>query len=374
MKKELIKPNFKKNIINISATLSEYLGNKTEKSTLPLLKEYLKDDYKNIVFIIFDGLGMNPININLDDNSFIKSNIKDVLTSTFPSTTTSATTTLLTGKYPLEHGFLGWSLYFEELNRAVDIYLSSDSYTEENIDPNFISERFDLSPYYKEAITDYTINKVVPSYWHDGIEDNRYVFFEPEEMFDYIKEVISKDGKQFVYAYCPQPDYSMHKEGVSSSEAKEVINKIDELLENIVRESKDTLFIVTADHGQVDIDGYVEFYKDEEINDLLKWPPTLEPRAASFKVKEGKKEQFKKLFEERYGTDFVLFETDKLLKEGYFGDVITDNVKFLGDYIGVGVTNKLLLFSENHTRHKGHHTSLTEEMEVPLIIIKGVRE
>lgn len=373
MKDKFIKPDFNNNIVNISATLAEYFNVKTNKATLPVLEDYLKQDYKNIVFIIFDGLGMYPINENLDNSSFIKNNVKQVLTSTFPSTTTNATTTLLTAKYPLEHGYLGWSLYFEELSRAVDIYLSSDSYTQDYIDPEFIKERLPIEPYYKYAKTDYKINKVVPEYWHDGIEENRYTFFHPYEMFELLDELLNREGKQFIYTYCPQPDYTMHKCGATSQEAKEVINELDESLEKLVVNHDDTLFIITADHGHIDVEECIEFYKDKELNDMLKWPPILEPRAAGFKVKEEYKEKFKDIFNNRYGNDFVLLETSYLLEQGYFGDILTENTKLLGDYMAIATSDKLLLFSENHKRFKGHHTSLTKEMLVPLII-KGSKK
>ena len=82
----------------------------------------IEKNYKNIVFICLDGLGINPININLDKDAFLKRNIKQVLTSTFPSTTTNATTSLACNKLPLEHGWFGWSLYFDEINRNIEYY------------------------------------------------------------------------------------------------------------------------------------------------------------------------------------------------------------------------------------------------------------
>ena len=134
----LIKPNFKKNIVNISSTLAEFLGCPNDKPTLPILEKELKKDYKNVVFLILDGLGTNPIKTNLDKHSILRSNIKMVLTSTFPSTTTNATTTYLTNKYPVEHGWFGWCMYFEELDRVIDIYLDKDTYTKESTGENFV--------------------------------------------------------------------------------------------------------------------------------------------------------------------------------------------------------------------------------------------
>ena len=132
--KDFIKPNWKQSNLNISATLAEFLGAPNANATLPILKEELARGYKNIVFICLDGMGINPIKINLNENSFLRKNIKQTLTSTFPSTTTNATTSLTSNKLPLQHGWFGWSLYFEKIGKNVDIYMHRDSQTGEKVD------------------------------------------------------------------------------------------------------------------------------------------------------------------------------------------------------------------------------------------------
>ena len=134
----LTKPDFNKNILNVSASLAQFLGCPNNKPTLEVLNEELKKGYKNVVFIIFDGLGMNPISINLDENDFLRAKVKEVLTTVFPATTTNATTTLHTNMYPMEHGRFGWSIYFEEIGRNVDIYVGQDSKTKEKVSFDFI--------------------------------------------------------------------------------------------------------------------------------------------------------------------------------------------------------------------------------------------
>ena len=315
-------------------------------------------------------MGFDPININLDKNSFIRKNIKDKITSVFPSTTTNATTSILTNKMPLQHGWVAWSVYFKELDRAVDIYLNSDTYTKEKIDPNFLSNRLPTSPYYKNAKTDYIISKVVPPYWQDGIPENRYTFTETNVMFKHIKGICETKGKQFIYCYCPEPDYTMHEFGVSSREANKVINDINKHLEELVNSCTDTLFIITADHGHTDVTGYINLYENKELLDLLEVKPYLEARATAFKVKQNNKAQFEKLFKMCYAKDFKLFKSEKLLKKNYFG-IITENKEFLADYIAVCKTNKVFRFTENHPYFKGYHTSLGSEMFVPLIICKN---
>lgn len=136
---------------------------------------------------------------------------------------------------------------------------------------------------------------------------------------------------------------------------------------------KDTLLIVSADHGQVDIAGYVNLYEDERLMNLLEIYPFMEARASAFLVKEGRGQEFERYFQSRYGEDFVLFRCTELVEKGYFGNR-GKKADLLGDYLAVGTgTHKQALLTLNSTRFKGHHTSLTEEMEVPLILLgKGV--
>lgn len=367
MLKKLIKPDWQNSNLNISATLAEFLNAPNNNATLPILKEELNKGYKNVVFICFDGMGINPIKKNLKRKDFLRKNIVQTLTSTFPSTTTNATTSLITNKLPLEHGWLGWSLHFEEINKNVDIYLHSDSQTSEAVD--YIYPLVDNGDcYFDHAKTDYKITAILPIYVQTKTEK---IAFETEsEMIEKIKEVCSQDGKQFVYAYCPEPDSTMHKFGVKSLEAKEKIKAINESVEKLYNELEDTLIIITADHGQVDIKGYTEFYKDKELNDMLECVPYLDARTPAFIVKKGMEQEFENKFTKKYGKDFKLFKTKDLIEQNYFGER-GNYGKILGDYIAVGTyTHKQFISFENMPRFKGHHTSLTEEMFVPLILLK----
>ena len=369
MNKRFTKPDFSNNIINISATLAAFLGCPNDKPTLPVLEEQLQKGYKNIVFLILDGLGIHPIDQNLSDDSFLKKNIKQVLTSVFPSTTTNATTTFLTNQYPMEHGWFGWCLYFEELKKAVDIFLESDSFTGEPIEKGYVKKVLPIEPYYKKAKSEFTTSVVVPHYWNNDY-DNRYNWTRLNDILMHIMNICENSGRQFIYAYCDQPDAIMHRFGVTSDQAKQLIGALDDAIEAMCKHLNDTLLVITADHGQIDIDERINLYADEELTALLEWPQYLEARAAAFKVKEGCREQFVQLFNRKYGTDFELFKTEDLIAENYFGgNLMGEHAKLLGDYIAIGFTNKILHLTPFTRPFKGHHTSLTEEMLVPLILV-----
>ena len=61
MNNKFIYPDFTHSNLNISSTLAEFLGAPNKHATLPMLKKELEKNYKNVVFICFDGMGIYPI-------------------------------------------------------------------------------------------------------------------------------------------------------------------------------------------------------------------------------------------------------------------------------------------------------------------------
>lgn len=369
-KKEFIFPNWKNSNLNISATLAEFLGVPNQIDTLPILKEKLNKNYKNVIFFCFDGLGNNPIEKNLDKNNFLRKNIIQTLTSTFPSTTTNATASLMFNQYPLQHGWFGWSVNFKNLNKNVNIFLDTDSWTDEKLTIED-SPLGALDYYFDHAASEYQINTVFPRYVKVNHSDRNYQYDTMEEFFESIKNICNKNAKQFVYAYYPDPDFTMHDYGVSSPEAKKVINNISNLLQNLYQDTENTLMVITADHGQIDVEGYIELYKDQKLMEMLEIYPYLDSRAPAFIVKNRKNKEFEEYFSSKYGKDFTLYSSKKLIEDGIFGPY-GDKASLLGDYIAVGTyTHKQALLTPKSHKFKGHHTSLTEEMLIPLIVLEN---
>lgn len=363
------KPDFNSSVLNVTATLSEYFNAPNRNPTLPVLKERLSRNYEKIAFILFDGMGTYPLQVNADKNGFLFKNTVATLTSTFPSTTTNATTSINTNLLPLEHGWFGWILHFKEIAKNVALFPKVDVMTGEKVDFTYPMPKSD-DYWFEKASMDYNITTVMPPYCK-GKPDSAIVIRSVQDCFEAIKSICDKGGKQFIYAYCPDPDMTMHDFGVDSLEAKLVINQISDGLEDLQKTTKDTLFIVIADHGQIDVKGEVEFYKDEELNDMLLCPAFLDARTPCFWVKPQFKAKFEKIFTKRYGKDFVLFKTQTLIDEGYFGSR-GEFGYLLGDYIAIGTdTDKLFLPLPPDHVFKGHHTSLTREMTVPLILFNS---
>lgn len=366
---KFILPDYTNSNLNISATIAEYLGASNKNATLPILEDELQKDYKNIVFICFDGMGTYPLGENPDESAFLRENTRQTLVSTFPSTTTNATTSLLTNRLPIEHGWFGWTLHFEKLGRNIDIFKAKDSVTGEHVEEDYIPSRA-TDYYFYHTDGRYSINTVFPEYVEIAHTEINTVFDTLDEMFDCIKTICEKDGRQYIYAYYPDPDTTMHVHGIDSDEAKAVIRNISDGLESLSN-TEDTLFIVTADHGQSKVEGYADLCGDEKLMDMLAVHPFLEPRAPAFKVNNEMKAEFEEYFTEKYGEAFELHKSSELVREGFFGDpkYSAGFEELLGDYIAIGTyAHVQAILNPNKRRYFGHHTSLTEEMEVPLIM------
>ena len=366
---DFIFPDFNKSILNITASIASYLGCENKNKTLNIIDEELKKNYKNIVFMCIDGLGINPININLDEDSFLRKNIKMNLTSTFPSTTTNATNSLLTNKYPLEHGWFGWSLNFPNLNRNIDIFLKRDSESREELKIEDAPIKIE-DYYFDKANSVYEIHSIFPKYVEVKNQKNNHVYETVDDFFNNLKLVLKNNNKKFIYSYLFEPDSLMHDYGVSSVEAKKLINYINDKIEELYKISNDTLFIITADHGQIDVKGYVDFYHDEKLMSMLKIYPYLDARAVAFKLKDDiNHNDFINYFNDNYKDDFILYKSKDLIDMNVFGP-IGDKGYLLGDFIAIGTyTHKIGWLTPNQHKFLGHHTSLTEEMLVPLIMV-----
>ena len=77
---------------------------------------------KNVVLLLMDGMGVNVLERSLPENAFLRKHIKTELSSVYPCTTTAATTSVLTGRTPAEHGWIGWSCYFKEVDKCIDLF------------------------------------------------------------------------------------------------------------------------------------------------------------------------------------------------------------------------------------------------------------
>jgi hypothetical protein len=267
----------------------------------------------------------------------------------------------------MEHSWIGWSLHFDEVKDNVNIFINTNDY-DENVADYHVATRY--IPY--ENVID-KINETGNAMAYSVSPYGTYKIETFEELMEGVTKLCNSEERHYLYTYWPEPDKSMHYKGISSKETVDWIIEIDKQVENLSKNLKDTLLIITADHGH--IDGTNELLSEyEELAGTLKWLPSIEPRALACYVKEGMDETFKAEFMKHFGGDFLLLSKQEVIDSKLFGDGKEHPrfQQFVGDYLAVAIGNRsIFITKEEYDKFIGVHAGLTEwEMMVPLIVVE----
>ncbi len=368
--------DYNKSLVALSNSFLKFYGVKTFHSSLPELDEKLNSKkYQNIVLLILDGMGINVINEHLDDNSLLKSHIAHQIYSVFPPTTTAATTAIHSGMSPLEHGWVAWMTYYKEYDRCIENFLNTDYYTGEQLTTPFpcndILKYRDIYSRIVEQNPDLEFHKINPPFdSEDGVKSFNQMCKKIAE------QVLGSNKHKFIRAYWNDPDHTMHHFGVTSKEAKGVMKDIERNLKHLCSKIKDTLIVITADHGMVDTQN-VTLNDYPDICDCFIRPPSLESRVVTFAIKDTHKVEFAKLFNKYFGNDFKLYTKQEFMSSGLLGSG-TPHPKvddFIADFVAISTSVKSLHYvidCMDKTKLIGEHAGISEqEMKIPLIFIEN---
>ena len=378
----IVLPNYEHSILSSISSILKYYNVKTEYKSLECLDIVLEKGYRNIVFIVLDGLGEHILK-NIDENGYLSSNKMDCVTSVYPSTTTAALTTYYSGKPPIETGYIAWSQYFKEYGRSLDMLSKKESYYKNDLSSatmNVFEGIMKYEPIFhkiEEARQDLKVYEIMPT---DADKRSKRSLRADniDELIEDIDLVCSTPGNNFIMAYSFSPDDIMHKYGTTSDEVKSFIldaqNKIKCLREKL---SDDTLIIVSADHGHKNIEKMYFLADYPEIWECLYMPINFESRCVNFYVKDDMKKIFEERFNNIFSNDFYLITKEEFLNRKFLGDgkkhpKIDD---FLGDYLALSIGSSMIQIDnflyKGKEFKKSTHCGLTkEEMEVPVIVLQ----
>ena len=382
MEKNIILPNYEHSVLNTITSILKYYKVETNHSSLNSLDIKLNKEYKNVVLIILDGMGEHILE-NISHNGYFSRRKIDCVTSVYPSGTTAALTTYYAGNPPYETGWIGWSQYFKEYGRTLDMFSHKESYKGETIEDAKI-DVFDTVVKYipiferiEEASPDVQAYEITPTY-SDKRSKRTIRADNLEEIVLNLEILCNLPQKKFIMAYCDNPDSLLHTYGTSSEEAKEFIINAEERIEKMCKKfDEDTIVIISADHGHKDIEKVHTLLDYPEIQECLIMPPSLESRVVAFWVKENMKKEFEKRFNKIFGEEFLLLTTQEFLDKNFlgFGEKHPKIDDFIGNYIALSTSNSIIrletFLAEGKKVKKSTHCGLSkEEMEVPVIVIE----
>lgn len=362
-------------IVNFSNSLLKHFSAPTWHETISEVDQKLQGHNK-VVVMLFDGLGKYIIDRHLKTKGAIRSHYLTTIDATFPPTTVASTNGFLSGKFPIETGWLSWSQYFEEYQCDVEVFRntrSSDGSLIRDKDNLIIAEKCPYENIFQQIkkanssvnVFDIFPQKVRLNSGATDLKKSRLI----------INKALKESDKAFVYFYWTLPDGYIHHYGVDHFMVHFVIKKIQRFVKRIVKNNPDTIFFTFADHGLIDVK-YLDICEHKDLQNLLSLPLSFEKRVVNFFVKPDKKDEFAFLFKKYYGEHFEIVDRESVFKGELFGkgQPHPASYNFIGDFIAIAKGVYCLYASneitpEKFIAHKGHHAGGTkEEMEIDISV------
>ena len=359
-------PDYRNCCLNLISSIAGYFGAPLSHPTLPFVDRILSQKpYQKIMVMLFDGIGVDLLEKALPETAFLRRHMDHTLSAVYPSTTTNATSCIECGLSPREHGWLGWTLYFPQIQKPVDIFTNlcrGEPAADYHVANRFIPRGTIFS----------RINAA-----RQGLACCLSPFADPpvdtlDALFETSLALCRDAQRRYLYAYWPEPDHTMHEIGCDRAEIYRIVADIDRRVEAFAKElPDDVLLLLTADHGL--IDGAFHYLEDSPaLLHMLIHPPTIEARAASFHVKPEYTDVFPEAFHTVFADHFLLITGAEFIEQFLGGGETRPAVyDFVGDYMALALDDWCIDTYRTDSCLKGVHAGLTpRDMNVPLIVAK----
>lgn len=380
-------PNYKNgSIVNLMSSVEKALGGKPLYSTLPMLAPDEIKQYNTVVLLVIDGLGYEYIK-KYGKSSVLWKNLRGKITSVFPSETTTAMTALTAGVPAQQHALTGWFMYLKEFKRIMIALPFVPRIKDKKFKPTEENAKliFTQKPIFsKIKAPSYCI---VSKSYVNGLctkatngPAKRIGYTTMTHFFKLIKKTIARQhNKKLIHAYWPAFDTMSHIKGPKDQKTLKHFKSLDRQIYYLTKKARktNTLLIITADHGQIDVPPERTIFLDQhpEMEAMLSQPLCAWRRTVYCYVKKGKEKQFEKYVKTKLGKYCTLHKSKDLIKKHYFG-LFTPNKKFkdrIGDYTMIMKDNYEIaevLPGEKKKFCRGDHGGTSkEEMFVPLVVI-----
>ena len=408
---DFVYPQYDKSCIStIPNAILDLFEVEKEETGSPLeneMKITCPEKISKVVLLVIDGFGFNQFLNRLKENRFL-ANLTEKgevypLTSVFPSQTTNALTTLNTGLSPQEHGLFEYFIYLKDIGLVDALRFERIGFKGKN---NLRDEGFDPSILLLE---DKTIHNTLKQ---NGI--NTFTHIQASNAFNECSKLIFKGSKiipavkssdsivrlrknleensgksAYFFVHLDTLDTISHEYGPESYEYyaelslityllnRELVQKIDP------KTAKETLLLVTADHGGVNVEPEETTYLNCLPKTILNLKvgknrkpilPAGGPREVFLHIKEEKLVETKEWLIQKIGNKAQIIETEEAAKKGFFGLGVVSREVFerIGNLMILPYGNETVWF-ENSEGGKisflGQHGGLNEqEMLVPFAI------
>ena len=369
---------------------------------------FTSGNYDAVILFLIDGFGWRFFE-RFQDAPFLKRIARqgqiEKITSQFPSTTAAHITTIHTGLPVGVSGVYEWYYYEPQIDQIIAPLLFSlsgakerDSLKSIGVKPAAIYPRGILYPALKKKGVDsylFGMREYTPSTYSsvimDGLDQN--AFKTLSEGLTNLKLLLEKQSKPtYVHVYFDKIDSICHEYGPNAPQTEAEIETFLLIMENyferIFNGSKRILFLMTADHGQVEVDplttiylnrdmrfsGIERFLKTNRYGQML--VPAGSARDMFLHIKEGVLEEAQAFLAPRLEGKADVVKVESLISEGYFGPEVSSRLRErVGNLVILPYRYESVWWYEKdkfEQRFYGHHGGLTpQEMETVLYSLES---
>ena len=359
-------------------------------------------DYDNLILGFIDGFGwrhFEKFGAQPVLDRFTRHGAAVKLTSQFPSTTSGHVTAIHTGLNVGQSGIFEWN-YYEPLLDAIIVPLlfsfagtaERDQLKPTGIDPKLLYPTGTLYQKLKALGVTSTV------FQHREYTPSTYsnIMFEgatprgfkslPETLVNLALGLDKARGKNYFFFYYDKIDSVSHDYGPESPQVEAEIDMFLYAMERNFISSPlakgRTLFLLTADHGQSEIDPATTVYLNKAFPGIEKYIKTnrkgelLVPggscRDLFLYIKDEMLDEAQSLLAKGLAGKADVVKTEDLIAEGYFGPEISDAFRArVGNLVILAYRYESVWWYEKgkfEQKYYGHHGGLTpQEMEIPLL-------
>ncbi|RIK10164.1 MAG: hypothetical protein DCC49_04220 [Acidobacteria bacterium] len=331
-------------------------------------------EIERLVILVFDGLGNRQIEEFSGTCPYLSAIPDHGLQSTFPSTTSSALTSLCTGAVPARHGIVGYVFRTPAGMLNVVEYMVRGQDARLDLDPAGLQP---MPTVFEEAVEAGATAWVVTA---DAFQGSGFtnVFLRggrwrgwrrAEEMPAIVHEVLPVGMRSLVYAYYDGLDTAGHVSGVGSAAYLKELARCDAIAEGIGSSlGRGEALVIISDHGMVNVRPEDRVFVDSELDQICSGVGG-EARCRYLYAIPGREAELLAAAESRYGDWAWVAARAEVVEANLLGGTMPSEIaERVGDVIVIAREPDTGLFRPDRTRPypKGNHGGLTAaEVEIP---------
>jgi predicted AlkP superfamily pyrophosphatase or phosphodiesterase len=335
-----------------------------------------------IVVLLVDGLGDQLLQEHAELAPFLSSRSRRTLTAGFPTTTAASITSLGTGLPSGQHGIVGYTTRFNGLTEPVNWLTWRGAFSGQDLTIDHSPEQVQPYPSVFERAEGAGVNATVvsaPLFRDSGLTQvalrgGEYVdAFTAADTAALVSAAARARGG-LIYCYSSELDLISHVRGCRSEAWRAQLQMIDRGAQLLSERLPDgARFLVTADHGMIDIAeaDKIDFDHSPELSEGVELIAG-EPRVRYLYVAPGQLESVRARWAEALGDRVALLTRDEAIERDWFGPTVSPAARErIGDLVALAVADVAVVRRKAESRSSlliGHHGGLSDaELLVPLL-------